>query len=151
METHDRVALWVICILLLSTLTFGIGYFVLWDKYSKQTKDLNFCTDTYNQLSLQYYHNCTSTNIYPNYTAGCASDFKPIPASLDSKQYIQSCKTEMRITYHHTYLEGGMEYYQACYRCSDLNQSIMPGLIAKGDWMCPVDENYASPYVNTNY
>ena len=28
--------------------------------------------------------------------------------------------------------------YNICYRCKDLNKSIMENIIPKGDWVCPV-------------
>jgi hypothetical protein len=149
METHDRVALWIICILLLSTLTFGISYFYLWSKYSRQTENLKFCTETYNDLSWQYFHNCTKLNCtetdYPNYSPSpnlyWAND--SIYSTNNYKQeFYPKCFIETKVIYHHTWLEGGMEYYQTCLRCADLNQSIAPGVLENGEWMCPADTYY---------
>ena len=124
--------------MIISTLTFGIGYFYVYGAYKQNTDDLKVCVDAYNNLSWQYYYNCS---VKDNYSINYSSLYVPYEEdlywNLSTQDFVQTCKTEMKITYHFTALEGGYAYYTVCYRCSDLNQSIMPGKINKGDWLCP--------------
>lgn len=65
------------------------------------------------------------------------SNYFKQPYFNETIELVPKCKLEMRITRHFTFLDGGIEYYNICYRCEDLNKSIMPDIIEKGDWLCP--------------
>lgn len=147
METHDRVALWVIAILLMSTITFGTGYFVLYKQLTTTSYNLKLCTDTYNDLSWQYYYNCSAPcSAFVVGKGGGGSLYWSNDSIYSTNNYQQEffpkCFIETKVIYHHTWLEGGMEYYQTCLRCSDLNKSIAPGVLKNGEWMCPTDTYY---------
>ena len=59
-----------------------------------------------------------------------------------NKGTITHCEEEMKFIYYKSG-EGLSGYYyahdsyQVCYRCQDINLSIMPGILPPGDWVCP--------------
>ena len=146
METHDRVMLGMIVGLLFLSITFASAYFYLYGTYTREKNDLTFCTDAYNDLSWQYYYNCTKTD-YPNYSLSTNpylywSNESVYNTNNYRQEFFPKCTIETKVIYHHTWLEGGMEYYSTCLRCADLNQSIAPGVLKNGEWMCPTDTFY---------
>lgn len=149
METHDKVMMAVTIILLISSVTFALSYFYLYGAYKQNTDSLKTCVDAYNNLSWQYYHNCTipflddfKDNFNASYWYNNGNGRTYNGSGYDYQEFFPKCIIETKIIYHHTLMEGGMEYYQTCLRCSNLNQSIAPGILNNGEWMCPADTYY---------
>jgi len=137
METSTQVII-TLCIFLVF---LGIGFLVLQSDLKQIKLDLDYCTNAYNELSLYKDLNNKINVTEENKTE--ENDKVNITNIFKSSYFnetivtIPKCKMEMKIIRHFTFLEGRNEWFDICYRCQDINKSIMEGIISPGDWVCP--------------
>lgn len=120
-ETKDSLILTCLIVIVFMLAIDIIGKPIVIIEKRNQSCERNSLTGEY-----EYIDNISEELPYFEYNIS-------IPKS--GEEIFVKCEQEIKIM-----VQGQFPYqwYKLCYRCKDINKSIMEGRLEAGDWLCPV-------------